>query len=361
MISTERASAHDWLLFRAAQSRLHGAALPDEQVVAWACRRCGEEDLVVEHHVQHGVPYRAIDGLVELATRSATELAQRAQRCGVCDGERTATRIDYHVSHSVALCDLVVRWQPKALPLGRQRVELLWWDADLGYQRLAMLSDEEADAIGHDAILRALRLAWECGGMSRALPLLEEASEAIPGEAALMDFVSALWQAGHAPLARAIVTGRVAAAPDDALAAYWLGYLIVQDVARGDWPLEALIDAEFSLARAIARRPDYPAAELAKAHAARLRGRDDLARERLAALLDRHPDHVEAACTLGTLQLANDPEAAQHSFARALAAAPDDADCARGLALAQALLSSHSGCDDLLEAPEHDAPELASA
>ncbi len=342
MAGSERPSAHDWLLFRASQRRLHGATLPDEQIVAWACRRCGEEDLVVEHRVQHGVSYREVDELVACATRSALELAQRPQRCAVCDGVRTATHIDYHVSHSVAGCDLVVRWQPKATPLGRPKVELLWWDADLGYQRLAMLSDEEADAVVRDAVLRALRLAWECGGLAAALSLLEEAAAALPGEPTLMDFVSPLHQAGHDAIARAIVSGRTAAAPEDALAAYWFGYLLVEDVARGAWPLEALSDAEFSLARAIALRPDYPAAELTRAHAARLRGRDDLARVWLAALLERHPDHVEAASILGTLQLANDPAAAQRTFARALAGTPGDADCARGLALAESLLA-HRG------------------
>lgn len=334
----ERASAQDWLQFRAAQRRLHGGALPDEQIVVWSCRRCGEEEIVVEHRVRGDVPYRDVEALIEVATRSAVERAQRPHRCGVCDGDRSAVRIDYHVSHSVAGCDLVVRWQPKASPLGRQRIELLWWDAALGFQRLGLLSDEEAEAVGHDAVLRALRSAWECGGLPAALPALAEAAASLPGDAVLMDFVSALYQAGHEPLAREIVSARVEAEPGDARAAYWLGYLIVQDVARGVWPLEALTDAEFSLARAIVLRPDYPAAELARAHAARLRGRDDLARAQLAALRDRHPDHAEAAAILGTLQLANDPAAAFATFTRALETAPDDADLTRGLALASALL-----------------------
>jgi tetratricopeptide (TPR) repeat protein len=353
-------AARDWLLFRASQRRVHGGALPDELVVTWSCRRCGEEALAIEHQSQQSVPYREIEGLVAAATLAAVALARNASACLTCQGQRTATQIDYHCSHSVAGCDLVVRWRPKKTLLGRSRVELLWWDADLGYQRTAMLSDEEAQTIERDAVLRALRLAWETGGMEAALPALEEAAERFPSDSALMDLVPALYAAGRDVLARTIVMARAELALDDADAAYWAGFLILQDVARGVWPLETLADAENSLERALSLRADFPEAEIACAQAAKLRGRVDLSRLHLECVLRRHDGHLGAIAALGALELLSDPRAAHETFARGLVIAPRDPDCARGAALALTLLGrTHEAVSPRAQAGDPLAADVA--
>lgn len=331
-ICSDSSDVTDWLRFRATQRRLHGAALPDDLVVTWVCRECGEETVEIAHRPCKSVSYRDLDGLITAAVEASLAAAARPAPCTVCGGDRAIDQADYHVSHSAAACDFVVRWRPRGALFGRGRTELFWWDPDLGYQRTERLSEEEIAAVERDALVRALRSAHETGGLAAALPILEEAVARIPDERALTDYIAPLREAGHAATARAIAGARVEAGDADPVALYWLGALIMEDVAHGVWPLEMLTDAERHLDRALVLRPDYPEAELARARAARLRGDNALAVRMLRALCERHPDYAEAAHDLGVLLLVNDPAAALEAFRRGLDASPRDAACARGVA-----------------------------
>lgn len=350
------AAAAEWLLYRTAQRRVHGPAMPDELAISWVCRRCGTNAASADRRLLYEAPYRDIDALVETAVQAAAMATHAGPACPSCSGEQTPAQVDYHVSHSLADCDLVVRWRPRTSLLTRARTELLWWDAGLGYTRTETLSDDEAQAIEHDAVLRAVRAAWETGGARRAAPVIEEAVERIGGEPALLDYVSALYAGGEDSVARAVAQTHADRHRDDPIAPYWLGHMIVQDVSRGQWPQETLADAEAHLKRALAQRPDYPEAEMELAHAARLRGRDDIARAALFGLVSRHPDHVEATYALGMLQLRVAPDQALETFSHGRAVAPHDPDCARGRVRALLLLHRLDEARTALENARRLAP-----
>jgi hypothetical protein len=245
------------------------------------------EEVTVAPLIVPLVQYRTPDDLprvVRATVRAVLDAAERPARLEYAD---------YHAFHSQEKRDLVVRFRP-----GRHgRTELLFWDAERGYELVAdgRLDPAQRRTFARDAILRAASIARGNDDHAQTTARLREAlAFGLGGDHELLSFLPWLSAAGLFSLAASIAEAHVVRHPEDAEGWCWLGRAIILSVAAGMWSAAHLAQAAHVLAQARARRHDYAEAEIALADLARLRGDHDEAQRLLEGLRARDPDHAEA-------------------------------------------------------------------
>ena len=206
----------------------------------------------------------------------------------------------------------------------------------------------QADAVSR--LLAQARAALDAGQREQAIACLRAATEAAPGAAAIHhDLGALLLAAGRYAEAAHALRAALAADPGFALAAVRLGVALqaaddtdaalaafrraaASDPARADAPfregalLEMLGRRAAALAayrRAAATRPETALSRLAAIRLDLADARPAEAERGLRALLDAHPNHLEATDTLGELLAdAGRLDAAWDCYARVTAASP---------------------------------------
>jgi hypothetical protein len=236
-----------------------GAFVLDEIRVQLACRRCSvflddPRMLAVKE-----VDYQDLETLLLTAERLGAQALRRAPLfCTRCGAKTHAVAADYHVFHSAMGRDLVCRVSRRAL---RHEVELLWWGAG-GHLAATPLTERQRFGVRRDALLRAVRCAFDRGGVRACLPFLDRAAQHLRGDADLLRYAPELLGAGEAQRLSGIAEDRVALHPDDPEGHYWLAMARMN--GAGDHRQDrTLVEARTHLERALSLRSEFPEAETA--------------------------------------------------------------------------------------------------
>lgn len=297
------------LAHRADSLQKYGVRTMDVALARFECRECKCEVPDPTLRVIGSIAYRDLDSLVAFATKLGGDLGREGPPCPACGKKAALERFDYHAFHSGAERDLIVRFFPKATPMGRSQHELAWWTPGSEPVTIVALSDEQKDVVVRDALLRAAQTDLEIRGIEEALPSITRALEGIPGDSDLMRFVPVLLAAGRSGLAGEICDAQIAAHPGEPNGHFGLADVVIQVVAHGAWPIEKLAEAEASLRRVLAIDAMHLEARMALGTLMRLRGEDDAALEWYLRLLEGHEDFGPLHYNIASLLLAREDAA----------------------------------------------------
>ena len=353
-------ATHPVLAHRAESLEKYGVRTMDVALATFRCPACEAEIADPNVRVIGAIGYRDLDTLVGFATKLGGDVARESPPCPSCEKKASLARFDYHAFHSGANRDLVVRWYPQASLLGRSRHELAWWTPGTEPVQIATLSAEQVKIVERDALLRGAQTDLELGGVEHALPTIQRAVEAIPGDPDLMRFVQPLLAAGRSGLAGEICDAHVLAHPEDPAGHFALADVVIQVVAHGAWPVEKLDEAEACLKRVLAIDPAHLEGRMALGTLMRLRGEEEPALVLYRELLADHDDFGPLHYNIGSLLLGRgDAREALHHFTRGESLDESDPDYPLGRARALSKLGRAAEARAALDKARKMAPDYA--